>query len=99
MGKNTLEYYMALPYKLEITPDAEEGGYTASYPELPGCITCAETWEQLSFMALDAKRTWLEDTLENGREIAEPWIFKELRKAGVEPDMKRIIDNALNSKL
>ena len=97
--EKTLEYYMALPYKLEVIPDAEEGGYTASYPELPGCITCAETWEQLSFMALDAKRVWLEATLEDGREIAEPWIFKELRKAGVEPDIQRIIDNAGKSRI
>ena len=33
----TIDYYMSLPYKLEIVPD-EEGGYVARYPELPGCI-------------------------------------------------------------
>ena len=35
----TLDYYMGLPYKLEIVPDSTEGGYVASYPELRGCIT------------------------------------------------------------
>ena len=30
----TLEYYMCLPYRLEIVPDEAEGGYVASYPEL-----------------------------------------------------------------
>ena len=39
----TLEEYMKMPYKLEIIPDTEESGYVASYPELPGCITCGET--------------------------------------------------------
>ena len=27
--KKTVEYYMSLPYRLEIYPDAVEGGYTA----------------------------------------------------------------------
>lgn len=35
----TLEYYMGLPYRLEIVPDEAEGGYVASYPELRGCLT------------------------------------------------------------
>ena len=35
----TIDYYMGLPYKLEIVPDVEEGGYVARYPELPGCIS------------------------------------------------------------
>lgn len=41
----TIEYYMSLPYKLKIIPDLDEGGYVASYPELPGCITVGETVE------------------------------------------------------
>lgn len=36
------EYYIKLPYKLEIVPDTEENGYVVSYPELPGCISCGE---------------------------------------------------------
>lgn len=39
----TLEEYLKLPYKLLIVPDTEESGFVASYPELPGCITCGET--------------------------------------------------------
>ena len=41
----TIEYYMKLPYKLEIFPDPDEGGYVASYPDLPGCLTMGETIE------------------------------------------------------
>ncbi len=58
MTKN-LKYYLSLPYKLEIIPDTEEGGFCASYPELPGCVTCAETMEQVIANALDAKKNWL----------------------------------------
>ena len=39
----TLEYFLGLAYKLEILPDTKEGGYIASYPELPGCITSGKT--------------------------------------------------------
>ena len=41
----TIDYYMGLPYKLEIVPDVEEGGYVARYPELPGCISVGSTLE------------------------------------------------------
>ncbi len=66
-----LEYYMNLPYKLEIVPDTEEGGFVASYPELRGCITCADTLEQLVVNAEDCKREWLAAALEDGIEIPE----------------------------
>ena len=39
----SVEYYMNLPYKLEIVPDLDEGGYVGRYPELPGCITVGES--------------------------------------------------------
>ena len=39
----SLEYYMNLPYKLEIVPDLDEGGYVARYPELPGCISVGDS--------------------------------------------------------
>ena len=68
----TIEYYLTLPYRLEIVPDTEEGGYGARYPELPGCITCAETMDGIIANAEDAKRTWLEAALEEGIEIPEP---------------------------
>lgn len=67
-----LNYYMSLPYKLVIIPDAKEGGFTAVYPELPGCLTCAETLEQLVRNAEEAKRLWLEAALEDVGDIPEP---------------------------
>ena len=70
--QKTLDYYLSLPYRLEIIPDMEEGGYTARYPELPGCITCSETMEGILANALDAKREWLTAALEEGLTIAEP---------------------------
>lgn len=67
-----LNYYLSLPYKLEIIPDTEEGGFAARYPELPGCITCADTLEDITRNAEDAKQAWLEAALEDGIIINEP---------------------------
>ena len=68
----TIDYYMSLPYHMEVIPDMEEGGYTAKFPDLPGCLTCAETIEDLEKSAEDAKRVWFTAALEDGIEIAEP---------------------------
>ena len=68
----TFEEYMALPYRLEIIPDTDEGGYVVSYPELPGCITCADTMEKAVANAVDAKQEWLIAAMEEGIEIPEP---------------------------
>lgn len=70
--KKTVDYYMSLPYRLEITPDTQEGGYTASYPELPGCLTFAETADDIIRNAIDAKKEWLSAALEEGSDIPEP---------------------------
>ena len=68
----TIEYYMKLPYRLEIVSDPDEGGYAARYPDLPGCLTVGETMMSALENAEDAKRVWLEAALEDGIEIAEP---------------------------
>lgn len=68
----TIEEYMELPYKVEIVPDTDEGGYVASVPELVGCITCGETPEAAIANLTDAKRAWLLAAMEDGIEIPEP---------------------------
>ena len=68
----TIDEYMKMPYKMEIVEDYAEGGFVASFPELPGCVTCGETVEQAVKNALDAKKAWLEAAIESGVEIPEP---------------------------
>ena len=70
--ERNLSYYMSLPYRIVITPDEEEGGYTLHCPELTGCITCAETLEQGLEMIDDAKMSWFTACLEEGITIPEP---------------------------
>ncbi len=68
----TIEAYLAMPYRLEIVPDLDEGGFVGSYPELPGCLTVGETIEEVARNAEDAKRAWLEAALADGVIIREP---------------------------
>lgn len=53
--KKTIDHYLALPYRMEVVPDTEEGGFTVWYPDLPGCLTCSETVEGAIANARDAK--------------------------------------------
>lgn len=68
----SLEYYLNLPYRLELVPDTKEGGYIVTFPELPGCLSCGETKESALVNAEDAKKAWLIAALEDGIEINEP---------------------------
>lgn len=69
-----LNYYMGLPYRVEVVEDKEEGGYALHCPELSGCMTCADTIEQGFRMIEDAKREWFTACLEDGIAIPEPAI-------------------------
>lgn len=70
--KRTLDEYMKLPYKMEIVPDVEEGGYVVAFPELPGCFSVGEKIEDTIANALDAKKAWLAAALEEGITISIP---------------------------
>ncbi len=72
MSALSVDEYLKLPYTLEITRDLESGGWVARVVELPGCITQAETFEQLDEMVQDAMRGWLEVALQDGLSIPEP---------------------------
>lgn len=70
--KKTIKDYEKLKYRMEIMEDMDEGGFVASYPELPGCISCGDTIEGAVKNLMDAKRAWLEAAIEDGIEIQEP---------------------------
>ena len=66
-----LNYYMSLPYEEKIIP-SPEGGFVGTVPDLPGCITQAETKVELLDMIEDAKKCWLQAALDIGEQIDEP---------------------------
>ena len=68
----TIDEYMKLPYRLEILPDADEGGYVVSFPDLRGCLSTGETIEAAIANAEAAKREWLNAAIEEGFPVPEP---------------------------
>ncbi len=67
----TLDYYLSLPYTIEVIP-SEDGGFVARVKELSGCLTQAETWEELEQHIQEAKECWLESALEHQEDIPKP---------------------------
>ncbi len=48
---------------------ADEGGYTVTFPDLPGCITEGDTVEEAYEMAMDALGLYIIDDLNNDNVI------------------------------
>jgi antitoxin HicB len=65
-----LDYYLHLPYRIEIYPGGD--GYTASIPDLPGCLTFGDSLQEVLELIEDAKALWLELAVEDGNPIPEP---------------------------
>lgn len=61
-------------YKVMIEPLSEEdgGGYLATVPELPGCMSDGETRAEALANVEDAIATWLSCARKHGDPIPEP---------------------------
>ena len=70
--QKSLEDYLSLPYRMEITPDTDEGGFAVSFPDLPGCLSVGKTVDEAVGNAEDAKKEWIAAALESGYPIKEP---------------------------
>jgi predicted RNase H-like HicB family nuclease len=71
MMNKTLDYYLSLPYPIELIPD-EDGFWFAQIPLLEGCMTQGETREAVLEMLDEAKELWLETALDENIAIPEP---------------------------
>lgn len=69
--EKTVEYYLGLPYTVELIPEPA-GGWFVGVKELPGCISEGDTPEQAIEMIRDAMRGWIEVSLEDSDSIPEP---------------------------
>jgi antitoxin HicB len=67
-----MEHYLSLPYAVRVYREPDGSGFTAEIPDLPGCITCADTLDEVWALIDDAKRGWLELALADGDPIPEP---------------------------
>jgi antitoxin HicB len=69
-----IEDYLELPYTIEVVKDEGEhyAGWFARVVELPGCMTQADTFAELSEMIKEAMTAWIETALEDGETIPLP---------------------------
>ena len=71
-NRKPLSDYLELNYPYVVYPDPD-GGYAIVYPDLPGCLSQAETRQEIPRMAEDARNGWIQTEYEQGREIPEPF--------------------------
>lgn len=69
--KREITYYMRPWYPVTIIEDTEDGGYTITLPDCPGCVTCCQNWEDIPATIADTQREWLEAVTENATPPAE----------------------------
>jgi predicted RNase H-like HicB family nuclease len=50
-----------------VVHEAEEGGYWAEVPALPGCVSQGETMDELLANTREAARAWLDTLEQRGR--------------------------------
>jgi antitoxin HicB len=61
--------YMRRPYLMEVVWDDDY--WAATFPELPGLVAAADTWDELERKIRDAKASYFEAALDAGLPIAE----------------------------
>lgn len=66
-----LDHYLNRRYPF-LVHASEDGGYVAEIEELPGCVTQAETLQEVEERIEDARRAWIEVAYEDGLEIPPP---------------------------
>ena len=59
-------------YPAVFHPDAEDGGFFISFPDLPGCMTEGHDMAEAFFMAQDALEMWLSHAEDKGLPIPAP---------------------------
>jgi antitoxin HicB len=62
--------YMRRPYLMEVVRDDDY--WAATFPELPGLVAAADTWDELERKIADAKESYFTAALHAGLPIAEP---------------------------
>ena len=71
----TVDDYLALPYRVVLTPDTDEdgrSGWVAEIAELPGCISQGDSPNDAVENVWDAMAGWISVALEDGRPIPTP---------------------------
>ncbi len=74
----------ALEYAVLLSPlsPADGGGFIATVPDLPGCMSDGETPEEALANVQDAIECWIEAAIDRGRNVPSPTNVHERRSFG-----------------
>lgn len=61
--------------------NSDDGSYTITFPDLPGCISEGKSLENALYMAQDALRVWLQYTLDEKGPVPEPSAMGQVETA------------------
>lgn len=61
----------------------DDGSYTITFPDIPGCISEGKSLENALYMAQDALRVWLGYALDQGEMLPAP---SSIHQVSAEPD-------------
>lgn len=67
----TLDEYLGLEYPFNVIADPD-GGYVIEFPDLKGCLTQADTLDEVALMAEEVRSLWIEAAYEHGIDIPLP---------------------------
>ncbi|HEY6579249.1 MAG TPA: type II toxin-antitoxin system HicB family antitoxin [Rhizomicrobium sp.] len=62
------------PVVIEPLPPEDGGGYLATVPDLPGCMSDGETREEAARNISDAIGAWIEEAKNLGRTVPKPSV-------------------------
>jgi len=71
-GQESVVSELRYPVLIEPLSDEDGGGFLATVPDLPGCMSDGETPEEALVNIRDAILTWIEAAEELGRPVPEP---------------------------
>jgi len=67
----SLDEYLRLEYPFNVIADPD-GGYVIEFPDLKGCLSQADTLDEVASMAEEARSLWIEAAYEHGINIPLP---------------------------
>ncbi len=70
--RKDLDYYLSQNYQVSFKEAPDADAVVAWIPDLPGCMTQGDSFEEAAELIQDAKELWIEVAFENGDHIPEP---------------------------
>lgn len=69
--RRPLKFFLNLEYPFRVDADPD-GGWVIHFPDLPGCLSQADSPDEIGTMAEEARQLWIETEYAAGQDIPMP---------------------------